>query len=239
MAQIELRNASIRIVDGYTNTGNVNDVAIAAGDTTLVVNNIVGQIPNFAKMVIANVNRTYRVTSATGNPTTQVTFAPPLAVADVLPVNGAAITFGGRFVEAKIGDGTLSYTENKEMEYRLNKGKLDTVREGDDQPLEVSLDFVWEFLLASVGLEPSLEDAIKKRGEAATWVSSDTVDPCTPYAVDVEIEHDPPCGGAQRELIVLPDFRYESLEHNAVDAQVSMTGRCNAKEGIITRLANS
>lgn len=237
MAQIELRNATIRVVDGYTNTGLVNDLSIMAGDTTLGVDNIVGQIPNFAKMVIAGVNRIYRVLSATGNPTTSVTFEPPLSAADTLPVDNAAITFGGRFVEAKIGDGTLSYTENREMEYRLDRGELDTVREGDDQPMEASLDFVWEFLRASTGVEPSLEDAIKKRGEASTWVTSDTVDACAPYAVDIEIEHDPPCGGEQREFVLLPDFRWESLEHNAVDAQVSMTGRCNSKEAVVTRSA--
>jgi hypothetical protein len=142
-------------------------------------------------------------------------------------------------LEVKIGDGAMSYTENREMEYRLDRGELDTVREGDDQPMEVSMDFVWEFITAvtSLDLLPTIEDAIKKRGLASTWVSSDTADPCSPYAVDIEIEHDPPCGGEQREIILLPDFRWESLEHNAVDAQVSMTGRCNSKEAVITRAA--
>jgi hypothetical protein len=221
-------------VDGYTNTGAVNDTPMN-GDTTLTVDAIVGQIPAFAKMVIVGANRTYRVLSASGNPTTSVTFEPALATADGIPIDNALITFGGRFVEAKIGDGNLTYTENREMEYRLDRGELDTVREGDDQPLEISLDFVWEFLRASTGEEPTLEDAIKQRGEAASWVTSDTADSCSPYAVDIEIEHDPPCAGEQREFILLPDFRWESLEHNASDAQISMSGRCNSREAVISR----
>lgn len=234
MAQIELRHATIRIVDGHSNTGAVNDTPMN-GDTTLAVDGIVGVIPDFAKMTIAGANRTYRVTATVGSPTTSVTFEPPLATADGIPADDAVITFGGRFVEAKLGDGNLTYTENREMEYRLDRGELDTVREGDDQPLEISLDFVWEFLRASTGDEPTLEDAIKQRGEASDWETSDTSDSCAPYAVDIEIEHDPPCEGEQREFILLPDFRWESLEHNASDAQISMSGRCNSREAVISR----
>lgn len=235
MAQLELRHATIRILDGHSNTGAVNDMAIAAGDTTLVVDGIVGVIPVGAKMTIAGVNEVYQVTAAAGSPTTSVTFDPPLSTAAGLPADDAVITFGGRFVEAKLGEGNLTYNEQREMEYRLDRGTLDTVREGDDQPMEVSLDFVWEFLRASTGDTPTLEDALKQRGEASAWISSDTADPCAPYAVDIEIEHDPGCGAEQREFILLPDFRWESLDHNASDAQVSMSGRCNAKEAVISR----
>jgi len=238
MAQIELRNATIRVLDGHSNDGLVNDTPMA-GDTTLTVDGIVGQIPVYAKMVIAGANAVYRVVSTmeTGADTTEVTFEPALSTAAGVPADDAVITFGGRFVEAKIGDGALSYTENREMEYRLDRGELDTVREGDDQPMEVSMDFVWEFLRASASGEPTLEDALKQRGEASDWISSAADDACAPYAVDIEIEHDPPCGGEEREFILLPDFRWETLEHNAVDAQVSMSGRCNSKEAVVSRAA--
>lgn len=173
-----------------------------------------------------------------GGSTRQLTFTPAFATGTGVPANNAVITFSGHTVEAKLGDGNLTYTENREMEYRLDRGELDTVREGDDQPLEVSLDFVWEFLRASLtDEEPTLEDAIKQRGLASEWVSSDSADPCAPYAVDIEIEHDPPCEGEEREIILLPDFRWESLEHNASDAQISMSGRCNSREAVISRAA--
>lgn len=347
MAQIELRNATIRIIDGYTNTALVNDTP-ANGNTdvdidTLGVSGIIapgtrftvvgsslthyttdensneqqlvtvdatsgnftlgftGTVANpIATQTTANIpeNSTALavqtalenlaaivpgdviVTGATGGPWTieftgaykkvninqligtdvdlmgggdmitvttprqggvtwRIFFTPAFATATGIPADNAAITFNGHTLEVKIGDGAMSYTENREMEYRLDRGELDTVREGDDQPMEVSMDFVWEFITAvvSIDLLPTIEDAIKKRGLASTWVSSDTADPCAPYAVDLEIEHDPPCGNEQRELILLPDFRWESLEHNAVDAQVSMSGRCNSKEAVVTRVA--
>lgn len=235
MAQIELRNATIRILDGYSNTGAVNDTP-SNGDTTITVDTITGVIPDGVKMEIAGSDVVHQVVSTVGDPTTEITFTPALATATGIPANDAAITFGGRFVEVKIGDGTLSYTENRELEYVLDRGTLDTVREGDDQPVEVNMDFIWEFLRSATGDPPSVEDAIKNRGEASDWETSDTEDACAPYAVDIEIEYVPPCGGEQREFILLQDFRWDSLEHNAVDAVVSMTGRCNVKEATVSRV---
>lgn len=234
MAQIELRHATIRLKDGYTNTGAVNNVAgYSAGATTMIVDGITGQIPVLASFTITGSNRTHIVTAASGSPTTSITFTPALtgSVAD-----NAVITFGGRTLEAKIGEGNLTYNEQREFEYTLDRGNLDTVRELDQQPLEVSLDFIWEFLTASSGGTPTIEDALKKRGEAASWVSS-SADACEPYAVDIEVEYIPPCGGEQREIIVLADFRWESLDHNIQDASVAVSGRCNVTQATVARLA--
>jgi len=137
-------------------------------------------------------------------------------------------------LEIKIGDGVLEYTERRTIEYELDRGVLDEVSEGDEVPVDVSIDFIWEFLRASVGDPPTVEDALKQRGEASSWVSSDA-DTCRPYAVDIEITVDPPCGAIQNEVILLSDFRYEELGHNIREAQVSVRGRCNVKEATVTR----
>jgi hypothetical protein len=171
-----------------------------------------------------------------GGITWRINFTPAFATGTGVPADNAAITFSGHTLEAKLGEGNLSYTENREMEYVLDRQSLDTVREGDDQPMDVSLDFVWEFITAQTTDDvPTFEDALKQRGLAADWVSSATADPCAPYAVDIEIEYDPPCGAEQREIILLPDFRWDSLEHNADEGQISLTGRCNAKEAVVSR----
>jgi hypothetical protein len=176
-------------------------------------------------------------TPQAGGATWQLTFTPSFLTADGVPANDAAITFAGRTLEIKIGDGNLDYTENRNMDYRLDRGELDTVREGDDAPMDVKLDFVWEFLTASSDdSTPTIEDVFKHRGLAAGWDSSDS-DSCAPYAIDVEIEHEPPCTGEQREIILLPDFRWESFEHNAKDAQISVAGKCNSKEAVVSRAA--
>jgi hypothetical protein len=166
-----------------------------------------------------------------------ITFTPALATADGIPADDAVITFAGRTLEVNIGSGNLTYSEKKNMLYELNRGRLDSVREGDEAPVEVSMDFIWDFITAIAGSgTPTIEDAMKNRGEAASWDSSSS-DLCEPYAIDVEVEYVPPCGGVQREIITLPDFRYESLDHNITDAQVSAQGKCNVVEATVVRAA--
>jgi len=140
-------------------------------------------------------------------------------------------------LEVKIGEGNLTYDEKKNMEYTKDRGALDTVREGDEEQMDVSFDFTWEFLKAvsTTGAgTPTIEDALKQRGEASDWVSSSS-DECEPYAVDVEIHYAPDCGSELDEIITLPDFRYTSLAHDLRAGTVAVTGQCNATEAIIVR----
>lgn len=142
------------------------------------------------------------------------------------------------WLEVKIGEGNLSYTESRNMEYTLDRGMLDEVREGDQIPVDVTMDFIWEYLRGSSGT-PTVEDALKNRGEASDWVSSDT-DACRPYAVDIEITYSPsPVTCGDMEIILLQDFRYEGLDHDLSGGSVSVTGRCNVTEATVTRQTNS
>lgn len=139
-------------------------------------------------------------------------------------------------LEIKVGEGNLTYTEKRNMEYRRDRGNLDTVRQGDEEPVEVNFDFEWEFL-RSDGAEPvTPEEALKKTGAASAWVSS-SADACEPYAVDIVVEYIPPCGTAKSEVIVLQDFRWETLDHNLKDGQISAKGQCNVTEALVTRVA--
>jgi len=144
---------------------------------------------------------------------------------------------GANEIEIKIGEGTLTYDEKRIMEYVRNRQLLDSVREGDQEPMDVSFEFKWEQLRAvstSGAGTPTLEDALKQRGEAAAWVSTSD-DICEPYCVDIEIINTPDCGSEIAETIILPDFRYESLGHDVKAGVVSVSGRCNATEAIVTR----
>jgi len=172
-----------------------------------------------------------------GGFTHQITFTPTFTTADGVPADDAAITFSGNTLEINIGTGNLTYNEQRQMTYTLDRGVLDTVREGDDVPMDVVLDFIWEFINATAGdLTPSIEDAFKQRGNAVNWVSSSS-DQCEPYAIDIEIEHVPPCNNEEIERLLFPDFRWESLNHNLRDATVAVTGKCNAKQAIVSRSA--
>lgn len=236
MAQIELRNATVRLLDGYSNSAAVNNGGgYSAGATTMSIDTVgdSGTIPLLASFHVVGSSKRYIVTARSGGPpTTSITFTPAL---DSAVAADAVITFDGRALEVKVGEGNLTYDEKRTMEYTLDRGNLDTVREGDQVPMDVKMDFVWEFLTASSGDDPTIEDVLKHRGEAASWVTSSS-DTCEPYAVDIEVEYIPPCGGEELELIRLPDFRQESLAHDLRAGTVAATGKCNAKEAIDTRV---
>jgi hypothetical protein len=77
-------------------------------------------------------------------------------------------------------------------------------------------------------------DALKRKGGAAEWVSA-AADLCEPYAVDIEIHHAVPCGTNQDEITTFPDFRSDQRDVSFNDAVISITGRCNVTEPIVTR----
>lgn len=140
----------------------------------------------------------------------------------------------GQYIAIKIGNGNLTYDEKRAMEYIKDRGILDTVREGDDDPMDVRFDFQWIHITAANGdTVPTIEDALKQRGPASTWVSSSS-DLCEPYAVDIVLK-DLPCASDTPETLILPDFRYEALNHDLKAATMACSGKCNAKQAIPSR----
>lgn len=137
----------------------------------------------------------------------------------------------GQKITIKLGEGTLTYDEKRNMEYRKDRGILDTVREGDEEPMDVRLDSEWEWITGDGDI--TAEDAMKRRGDAAAWTSSDA-DECAPYAVDLMVFYAPPCV-ADGETITLPDFRYETISHDLKAGTISFSGKCNAKEASSVR----
>lgn len=128
-------------------------------------------------------------------------------------------------ITVKIGEGNLTYTEKRNIEYVKDRGELDTTREGDEEPTELSIDAVWEEITASAGLPPSIKDAIKGVGEASTWVS--TGGDCEPYAVDVVVEVDVSCGTVEDEQLTFSEFRYEQVDHDLRAGTFAISGMCN------------
>lgn len=167
---------------------------------------------------------------------TSITFSP--AWGTPTPADDDTITWLPIEVAVKIGDGNLTYTENKEYEYELDRGVLDTVKEGDDQPMDITIDFVYEFVSTGTGEAITPTDALKGIRGAAEFTSA-SPDLCEPYAIDIEIDHNPGAclGLVEREITLFPDFRYDSLEYDLDEATISSTGRCNATQPTITRLA--
>lgn len=139
----------------------------------------------------------------------------------------------------KIGEGNLTYSEKRNMDYLLDRGNLDDVQEGDQVPMDVSIDFTWEYLTGEGGTGDagSFEEFLKRTGAYSSNESTDA-DACRPYAVNIIIEYLPvPSSCGDKETITLTDFRYEELGHDLSGSSVSCSGRCNAVVATILREA--
>jgi len=242
MARIELRNTNIYLQDGLAGTAAVNDAAgVAIADLnvdidTVVLNTaITTVVPVGARFTLAGNAQIYTVTARTPSdgtgPVTNIVFTP--AAVSALADDGV-ITFLPQRLEIKVGEGDLSWSESREFIYDLDRSRLDTVRQGDDQPISVDMAFTFEYVTSQSGRPVTPVEALKKIGGASEWVNSAT-DPCEPYAVDVYVRHCIPCGTDQDQDFLMPDFRYESLEYSVADASISVSGQCNATSITSTR----
>lgn len=146
----------------------------------------------------------------------------------------------GQSIEVKLGEGTVTYSEKKPRVYVKNRGKLDTVRNGDEDPVDVNIDAVWEHITTNgiSGAIPTVEDALKKRGPAVGWTSTSS-DPCEPYAVDIELTYDPDCATDEIEIITLADFRYETADHDLKAGTLKFAGKANVTEASVVRVAQT
>lgn len=141
----------------------------------------------------------------------------------------------GEEIEVKLGEGNFSYDEKRNMQYIRDRGVLDTVREGDEEPVDVRMDAQWEEITgATEATEPSVEDAMKQRGVAEEWTSTSD-DPCEPYCVDLELTNTPDCEGVEPEVVLIQYFRWESINHDMKGGTLAFTGKANVKEANVTR----
>lgn len=210
-----MAGATTMVVDGFVGAVAVGDLFTVAGDVDGNGDLVVHQITAHAETL--------------GN-TTSITFTPPLfhAVADE-----AAIVMLPHQLKVRIGEGNISWTEKRPIVYVKDRGLLDTVRRGDEEPLEVKLDATWVFLTSASGEPVTIEEALKKIGAASNWISSSS-DPCEPYAVNVIVIYTPPCA-VEPETYTLSDFRYEDLGHDLKQGQIACTGKCNVVACVSTR----
>lgn len=237
MAQIDIRNATVRIRDGYVGigAGAVNLMAgYMIGATTTLVDGFTGAIVTGDVISFAGDATRYIVSAHTEtlSNTTSITFSPGLVVA---VVDDQVVTVQAHQIDVTIGDGNCTYDEKRKFKYVLNRGRLNTVRQDADVPVDVTIDATWEFLRGDTGDPPTIEDVLKQRGNASTWVSS-SADKCEPYAVIIEIEYDPPCPGTKRELIEIHDFRYESFSHDLLKGTLAVKGMANVTDATVTRV---
>lgn len=252
MARIQLRDTTLYLQDGLSGTVSVNDaLGIVDTDTDIDIDftgtgdglntDDTNLVPIGGRFTIPGGDGTiYTVTArtpASTSPTTNIVWTPAADASNVCADN-AQLTFLPQRLEIQVGDGEISWTEAREFIYDLDRDVLDTVRQGADQPMAVDIAFTFEYVTASTGLTPTPVDVLNRDGEASEWVSSSS-DLCEPYAIDVVILHCVPCGTDEDQEILLPDFRYESLDYSVNDAAISVSGQCNATRATVTRSTNT
>lgn len=247
MARVELRDVTIYLQDGFGGSAVIEEATPAAVDVDADVNTVITTNTTPAIVVTGGrftVNTAlntliYTITghTETVNITTNIEFSPAWGAVGT-PAAADVMTFLPQRLEVKIGEGNLTYSEKKEYEYLRDRGDLDTVKEGDEQPIEVSLEFVYEFVKSSSGGDITPVDAIKQIGEAADWISS-SADQCEPYAIDMLAKHCVPCGTDEDEDILLQDFRWESLDYDLKAATIAVGGQCNVSSATVTRSTDS
>jgi len=173
--------------------------------------------------------------SATGDTTSAISFSPALGAATTAYASGDVLTVLSQELEIKIGEGNCTYTEKKEYKYDLERGNLDAVREGNEVPVDMKFECVYEHITTGTSEPLCPMDALKGEGAAAEWVTSGP-DPCEPHAVNVIITYTPPCSGQDVEITSFPDFRVESREIDYNKAMISCNGKCNITEAVVSRV---
>lgn len=138
----------------------------------------------------------------------------------------ATLNIGGIAVE--IGEGNLTYSEKRPLEYVTNGNSISEVREGDEEALDLKMDFTWKRVAGSFA---ALINKIDNRLE--DQVSSDAVE-CRPYAVDVTLRYPDACIVPSSKDINFDDFRYETLDYDVKAGTISVSGKCNISSPLIT-----
>ena len=131
-----------------------------------------------------------------------------------------------------MGEGNLTLGIKMPREYLKDRGRLDAVRDGDEEPMDVSIEGRWQYLKGD-GAD-TLYEILTHTGAATDWVSTDA-NLCNSYALDLEILFTPSCSADKTETITIPDFRPESIDLDAKAATMSIKGRANVVRPTLAR----
>lgn len=128
-------------------------------------------------------------------------------------------------LELKIDEGTVKFTEKRNLQVKRDRGKLDYIKEGDEEPLEVSFEARFSAITSDSGEDVTVHEFLKKQGAASAFKS--TSGDCEADAVDIEVEVHRNCGSVLGELITFEKFTYNSIGGDFKTGQLSIAGICN------------
>lgn len=124
-----------------------------------------------------------------------------------------------------IQDGDLRFQERKEARTVWNRGKLKEFVEGSEEPVSVSFSITFEEWKGKNGGTASPVDALKKRGNASSWVSRSS---SGPYTVLLRfILADVEASGGQNETLDFDKFHCDepAFEEGEDHNTITVTGK--------------
>lgn len=268
MAQIDIKECEIRIFDGTLGTATLDSTPVDSdldltakskhiGSDKISIEMIDPGAPSQSLSVdVSGRKITVNLATSTASAITStaaqvkaaieadaeanalVTVALETAGTGVVEAIAETTLDGQQSISIKIGEGNLTYSEHRNVEFTRDRGVLDTVREADEEPMDLSIDATWEWIRSTSGGTPTLEDVLKRVGEANAWVST-ADDPCQPYCVDIELWNAPECGSIEDELIMFEEYYYETVDHDLREGTLATSGRCNRKFAVPRRVLNT
>ena len=153
-----------------------------------------------------------------------------------------------KVVTLKLGTGNVTWTENYGYEYETERGDigLGTVRDADEQPVDLNVTTKWENIIYD-GNDPDTAagddsvtpyEALKGVDGASDWLTSGS-DDCEPYACEVYIEFDVTCvaTGVLPEKVLFSEFRCESVAFDVSAGTLVFSGKSKQVRPVTVRQA--
>lgn len=159
-----------------------------------------------------------------------------------------AVGVRGDYMVVKFGEGNLTWNIRRAFTYDLDRGLLDDVRKGDEEPLDVSFGGKYEsvssFPTTASGqpqekYQLSIEEAVRGKmfnGTVHPWITAGIEREgwlqCCPYCVQIETHNDlrkecPDIPQMPGEAMLFRFFRMETCDHDVKAGTVNVTGKCN------------
>lgn len=142
-------------------------------------------------------------------------------------------------IEIKFDDGNFTWGENYNVDVILDRGQLDTLRDGDEQPMDITFGGRFDNVKSTTGDPFTLSEFLKNRGPTA--LTSTITGDCGSFTTDIVALNVPSCtiGGTvvENETLTFTQFFAQQIGGDFQAGQLNVSGICNSQFPIGVRSA--
>ncbi len=137
-------------------------------------------------------------------------------------------------ISLHIDDGNIQWTRKRNIEAKKDRGILSYLKEGEQEPLDVSLECRFDVLTSNSGDEVTPYEFLEKLGGASAYTSTSPA--CEPYTIDIFVYNDNVCTGTTLdEIHQFSKFAFTEIGGDYKAGTLSVKGICNSLRPISTR----